>query len=158
MRYTMLLCLLTLALALPAAAQTDTPAPITEFQLLILPGTGDPATSTPVQTTTTTIGPTANCGLAPSTNPPPTGTVINPGLYELNDPYTAGRVCRMAFPQAVPAGSYQWAGVLIAASCNPTGSQVISPCPSPRTVGVPPFSIVNRILRPPAPTGLRLTQ
>lgn len=137
------------------SAQTSTPAQITEFQLLILPGTGDPATLAPVATQTTTIGPTANCGLDSPTTPPPT-TAVNPTLFWLNDPFTAGKACRLSFPTNLPAGTYQWAGVFRAAQCNPTGTQVISPCPSDRSApGVPPFSIVNLTTKPPVPTGLR---
>ena len=155
-RVTMALLFL-LALLVPTAshAQTSTPAQITEFQLLILPGTGDPATLQPVATQTTTIGPTANCGLPmPTTQPPATAT--NPNLFWLNDPFTAGMACRLSFPTNLPAGTYQWAGVFRAAQCNPTGTQVISPCPSDRSAaGTPPFSIVNLTTKPPAPTGLR---
>lgn len=143
-------------LPLPAFAQTPSPAPITEFQLLILPMTGDPATSAPVATQNTTIGPTANCGFPAPTTPPPTQPVVNPSLFYLNDPYTTGRVCKLAFPQSLPAGSYRWAGVFIAATCNPTGTQEISPCPSARSAeGIPPFSVSNPTTPPPVPINLR---
>ena len=149
------LSLVLLLLPMAAFAQTSTPAQITEFQLLILPGTGDPATLAPVATQTTTIGPTANCGLDMPPGQPP-ATAVNPTLFWLNDPFTAGKACRLSFPTALPAGTYQWAGVFRAAQCNPTGTQVISPCPSDRSAaGVPPFSIVNLTTKPPAPTGLR---
>lgn len=147
-----LLCLLPCA---PAFAQTSTPATPSEFQLLVLPGTGDPATVAPVLVVTTTIGPTANCGLDRPTTAPPT-SAVNPTLFYVDDPFTAGKACRLAFPTALPAGSYQWAGVFRAAQCNPTGTQVISPCPSLRSAaGTPPFSVVNLTTAPPAPSGLR---
>ena len=139
------------------SAQSTKPSTPTQFQMLVLPPTGDPMTSAPVRTQTTSIGPTQNCGIDPATLPPPaTGPVVNPLLFILDDPYTAGRVCRLSFPTGLEVGNYQWAGVLIADSCNPTGSMEIKPCPGPRSVGQPPFSIANTILEPPAPTGLRL--
>jgi hypothetical protein len=148
-----------LLIASSAGAQTSIPAVPTQFQVLILPTTGDPLTVAPITTQTTSIGPTQNCGIDPATLtnvPGPSAT--NPVLFALDDPFTAGRACRMSFPTGLMAGNYRWAGVLIAPSCNPTGTQVISPCPGPRSVGQPPFSIVNPNPQPPAPMGLRFIQ
>lgn len=138
-----------------AAAQTPTPAPITEFQVLILPMTGDASTVQPIATQNTSIGPTMNCGFPNPTTPPPTTPVVNPNLFYLNDPFTIGRSCKLAFPQSLPAGQYRWAGVFVAATCNPTGTQDISPCPSARTAGVPNFSVSNPTTAPPAPITVR---
>lgn len=155
MRRLLILVPLLLCLASSAWAQTPTPAPITEFQVLILPMTGDAATVAPIATQNTAIGPTSNCGQPKPTTPPPTTAVVNPKLFYLDDPYTIGRACVLSFPQALPAGSYRWAGVFVSASCNPTGTQEISPCPSARTAGVPNFSVSNPTTAPPAPTGVR---
>jgi hypothetical protein len=151
------LMLSVLALPAVARAQTDVPATITQFQLLVLPGTGDPLTATPITTQTTTIGATQNCGIDPATLPPPASSpVTNPLLYTLDDPFTPGRKCRLSFPTGLAAGTYQWAGIFIAASCNPTGTQVLTPCPgTTRGVGTPGFSIADRISRPPVVTGLK---
>lgn len=159
MRHAPWFAALLVSLATTVAAQTSTPAPITEVQVLILPATGDPLTLAPVSTQNITIGPTANCGLDPASVPPvPAGTtVVNPLLFSVDDPYTTGKKCRLSFPTGLAPGSYQWAGVFRAATCNPTGSQVVSPCPGPRSVGQPPFSVVNRVAPPAAPTGLAFT-
>lgn len=156
-RHLGLALLFLLLLAAPAAAQTTTTTLPTEFRFLLLPATGDPATLAPLSTQTTGIGATQNCGIDPATLPPPaTGTPINPTLFTLDDPFTPNRKCRLSFPQALTAGNYQWAGEFVAPSCNPTGAQVVSPCPSPRSVGQPPFSVANRTNRPVAPIGLQI--
>lgn len=153
-------CCIALALwSQPASAQSTVPASPNQFQVLILPPTGDPLTISPITTQTTSIGPTQNCGIdAAQIPPPPPAPVNNPLLFAVDDPYTAGRKCRLSFPTGLPAGQYQWAGVWIAPSCNPSGQAAITPCPSPRAVGQPPFSIVNLVNPPAAPTGLTFTQ
>lgn len=156
-------CLCTLAFLLCltsiASAQVSTPAIPTQFQLLILPPTGDPLTVMPVNMQTTAIGPTQNCGIDPATvSPPAQAPVINPLLFTLADPFTAGKVCRLSFPTALNAGNYQWAGIFVAASCTPGGGPVVTPCPGPRAVGQPPFSVVNPVTPPGAPSDLMLRQ
>jgi hypothetical protein len=152
------LCVLVL-LVTSAAAQTPGPAAPTQFQLLILPPTGDPLTLVPVATQTTAIGATQNCGIDPSNITPPPANPINPLLFAMDDPFTPNKKCRLSFPTVLPAGQYQWAGVMIAPSCVPVpGGPTVSPCASARGVGTPPFSIVNPVLPPGAPTALQLTQ
>lgn len=154
-----MLCSLCL-LSLPSLAQAQTPsvsAP-TAITILLLPGTGDPLTLAPINSFTTAIGATQNCGIDPaSIAPPPTAPVVNPLLYTLEDPFTAGRRCRLGFPTGLPAGSYQWAGVFNAMCVPNTGGSPV-PCTGPRAVGQPPFSVVNPVLPPGAPMGLTFTQ
>ena len=139
-------------------AWAQTPAVPTEFQFLLLPATGDPMTLTPILTVTTTIGPTQNCGRTPTPTPPPT-TAVNPLLFEYPDPFTPGKACQLSFPTTIAAGTYQWAGILRAPTCNPTGTATLTPCPGPRAAGVPAtFQRVNQVPAPPAPTGLRVSQ
>jgi hypothetical protein len=150
---TTLLCLLMPALA---QAQTTTPAVVTQFQLLILPTTGDPLTVTPITTQTTTIGPTQNCGIDPAAIGTPPALSVNPLLYAMDDPFVAGKKCRLSFPTTLSAGNYRWAGVFIAATCTNAAGQPQTNCIGPRAVGQPPFSIANLLTAPGAPTGLML--
>lgn len=146
--------LLTMCFATPVFAQTSGPATPTDFQLLLFPATADPLTAVPIRTQTTTIGPSSNCGIT-SVPPAPTGPVVNPLLFVLDDPFTTGRFCRLSFPTPLPAGSYTWAGVFGAQCVSVNGTVA---CTGARTVGTPNFSIVDLKTPPAAPTGLRLTQ
>ena len=135
-------------------SQSTQPALPNSVDILILPATGDPLTVAPIATRNTLISSTSNCNLTAS---PPDGTspLVNPTQAEFDDPFTAGRVCRVPLPGALPDGTgYRGVAVFIANTCTIDG-QPQTNCRSPRSaVGIPPFN-VSPILTPPvAPTNL----
>lgn len=137
-----------------AEAQVSQPAVPTKAKLVVLPAAGDLQTTVPLAEREVDISPTSPLCNLPLT-PPPTGAVINPTVGALDDPFTAGRECRIAMPTGLPEGTgYRGAVSFFFAVCNPDGKTPGS-CTSIRTLGAPPFSIVNP--RPPfAPTAVRI--
>ena len=154
MRTLSLLCGLVL-LASPAVAQTTVPAPPVSIEAQVLPPTGDPLTVAPIAIRNTPISATNNCNLAPT--PGGTGTLplINPTSIEMDDPFTAGKVCRVPLPTGLPNGTnYRGTAVFIATTCTVNGV-VQSPCRSARSaVGVPPFTVEPILTLPVTPTNL----
>jgi hypothetical protein len=157
MRRGLFALVLWLVCAVPGLAQTV--ASPTRVDLLVIPAVGDPATVAAVATASVPVGLTAPaCNQAPVTTAPPTSLVNPVNPFEFDDPFRAGRKCRISVPSGLPDGSYRVVAVSVADTCNPTGKAPVTPCPSPRSsVGVPPFSIVSPLLAPAAPTGLRST-
>lgn len=134
-----LLALALLVIPATLAAQSTQPALPNSVDVLILPPTGDEATVAPIAVRNTVISATQNCNLTAS---PAGGTtpLVNPTIAEFDDPYTAGRVCRVPLPTGLPDGvGYRGVAVFIANTCTVDG-QTQTNCRSPRSaVGIPPF-------------------
>lgn len=134
--------------ASPAFAQVATPAIPTSVDVLVLPATGDPASSltVPLGIRTTVIPGTVCNQAALPVGPTP---LINPSIVEIDDPFTAGRKCRLAMPIGLPNGTGYRAVTVFFATCNGT------PCPSDRSlVGAPFFDLAGIPVRPAAPTSV----
>lgn len=137
-----------LAYASLAAAQVAPVIVITSADVLVLPATGDPVTIAPMATRNTVVSATsASCNQAAmAVGPTP---LINPTNGEIDDPFNAGRKCRLAIPVGLPNGTGYRAVALFRATCDGVA------CQSPRSaVGVPPFDIAGTPALPAAPTGL----
>lgn len=136
--------------AASVSAQVATPAIPTSVDVLVLPATGDPASSltVPLGIRTTVIGLTAPACNQPAVPVGPT-PLINPSTVEIDDPFTAGRKCRLAMPIGLPNGTGYRAVTVFFATCNGT------PCPSDRSlVGAPFFDLAGIPVRPAAPTSV----
>jgi hypothetical protein len=154
-----LLLALFLLIPAPVIAQTTTPALPNSVDILILPATGDPVTIAPIAngTRNTVITPTLNCNLPASA--PGTGPMVNPTIGEFDDPFTAGRVCRVPLPVGLANGTgYRGVAVFIANTCD-VGGVPTTNCRSPRSaVGIPPFSVAPILTTPVSPTNLGIRQ
>ena len=135
--------------SVPAWAQVPSVSVPTGVDVLVIAAAGDPVTLPALATRSTPIGAALNCNLAAT--PAPVGTLGNPSTWELEDPFTAGRVCRGPFPTGVPNGVGYRAVAVFTATCDGV------PCASPRSlVGVPPFTLAGPQTPPAAPRTLGL--
>lgn len=143
-----------LCLPAPVAAQTTQPALPNSVDIMVLPATGDEATTAPIATRNQTLGATAtNCNLAASTGTVPS-PLVNPTIAEFDDPFNAGKVCRAPMPTGLPTGTGYRAVAQFVATCVDAAG-VSTTCRSPRSaVGIPPFNISPILVAPAAPTRL----
>ncbi len=134
--------------------QTTTTELPNSVDILVIPTTGDPAVVAPVPNgVRNTLLPGTVCNLAAS--PPPTLPLINPDFAEFEDPFNAGRVCRVAMPTGLATGDYRGVAVFIANSCTDQSGAPLTNCRSARSaVGLPPFSIAPIRLTPVPPRTL----
>jgi len=161
-RWVVVAILISLALAVFVAAQTPTSAPIHRLSLAVIPLTGDPVTATPITCGTTpciaTLGimtPTAapcNQPVAGVAGPNP----VNPKTAAVDDPFTAGRDCRINFPPGMPDGQYRIVTYWESDTCVTPPATVGVPCVGGRSGAVGPFTVGSPRLPPSAPTGLRI--
>lgn len=138
--------LLTCAAA-PAAAQITEVAVPTSVEILVLPAAGDPLTVLPVTNGArfTPIGVATNCNLAAAAAGPT--PLINPAVAEFDDPFTAGRKCRVPMPTNLPNGDgYRAVAIFRTAPPGPSSGR--------SAVGIPPFDIRGTLVPPAAPTGV----
>lgn len=130
-----------------AAAQVTEPAVPTSVEILVLPAVGDPLTVLPVTNGSriTLIGVATNCNL-PASAPGPS-PLINPTIAEVEDPFTAGRFCRVPMPTNLPNGDgYRAVAIFRTAPPGPSSGR--------SAVGIPPFDIRGTLVPPAAPKGL----
>lgn len=153
---------LLIMLAAPVRAQTPGPAPIHRLSLAVIALTGDPLTAVAIQCGTvpciSTLGimtPTA----APC-NQPPSGSAgpnpVNPKVAAVDDPFTAGRECRVNFPPNMPDGQWRIVTYWESDTCVTPPATVGIPCVGARSGAVGPFTVVSPRLPPSAPTGPRI--
>lgn len=133
-----------LALASPAAAQVTTPAVPTDIDVLVIAGTGDPAALAPIATRRTPIAvgsPLCNQAAIAA----PIGTLVNPTVAQVPDPFNPGRFCR----PPTPIGLATATSLRLVAVYNSTAG------PSGRSpAGVLPFDIAPTLVPPAAPTSV----
>ncbi len=133
-----------------ASAQTTTPAVPTAVTLTIIAATGDPVTLPAIASQTTAISAAAVvCNQAPSN--PVAGVPVNPSVFAVDDPFTAGRECRVAGPLGLPNGTFRAVSTF-------SGTCTAGPCTSARSVvALPgPFLIQGTIGPPSAPQDLHI--
>jgi hypothetical protein len=140
--------------ALPLQAQTVTPSLPTSYDVSVLPATGDPLTVAAIAVRNTPVNgtsPICNQVALPACPLP----CVNPTVGEVDDPYNAGRFCRLAIPIGLPVGSgYRAVAEAFVTSCIVNGVTT-TPCGSGRSaVGVPPFDIASILGRPAVPTNV----
>ena len=160
-----LISLLLLGWASTGLAQTATPAPIAAARVEVLPAVGDVTTVAAVTDLLTAIGKgSANCNLAATPAPAPGTPLVNPLWMEIEDPFIAGRWCRIALPQGLPNGTgyravARFEAVASVLSCQNSNGQLVSPCRSERSaVAIPPFDIAGVVQQPAPPKTPSLRQ
>jgi len=130
------------------SAQVPSPMVPTSISVLIIAPTGDPVTLPAIGAAMVVpIGVALNCNQAGS--PPPALPLINPTKWEVDDPFTAGRVCKGTMPVGLPNGSNYRAVATFSGLCDG------SPCTTPRSlVGAPPFTLQGPQVPGAGPSGL----
>lgn len=131
----------------------------TSATVLVLPPTGDPVTTPAIANGTLTTPIAAGSALCnQAALPVPTGSVTNPTIFEVDDPFIGGRKCRLPVPTGLAnSGAAGYRGVVFftAPTCTLSGV-VTAPCPGPRSaIGLPsPFFVSGPLAPPVTPTGL----
>lgn len=137
--------LVCLGVSTAASAQTGA---ITTVTLQVFANGVDPATGTPVQSSSAAYSLVA-CNQAKPALPAPGTIVVLPKTILWDDPVNVGKVCtldRAAFFGGLPIGTYR-AAVTLTNDVNLT---------SPRGVAADPF-VGGPVTAPPLPTNVRLT-
>lgn len=127
--------------AAPAFAQGTTVAPATDIDVLVIAATGDPVTLVPIATRRTPIAagsPLCNQLAIPA----PVGTLVNPTVAQVPDPFNAGRFCR----PPTPIGLANATALRVVAVYN-SAAGVSGRSPA----GVLPFDIQGTLVPPAAP-------
>jgi len=140
MKY-LLLTLFALLLAVPSFAQGTTVAVPTDIDVIVIAATGDPATLAPLATRRTPIAagsPLCNQAAIQA----PVGTLVNPTVAQVPDPFLAGRFCRPPTPIGLATATALRLVAVYNSAAGPSGR---SPA------GVLPFDITGTLVPPAAP-------
>lgn len=137
------------ALLFAASASAQTGVTITSLTVQVYTASQSPTgTVFAITPQTVTWGSAAvPCNLTPT--PAPTGTVVNPGSIELDDPALSGRACRVNFASyfsTLPAATgykatttFTYSDGFVSARSNVTGPfDEVAAHPAPTGVGVRP--------------------
>lgn len=150
MRFRALVAVFVCLLVVPfvtLSAQAATGA-ITTVTLQVFANGVDPATGTPIQSSTAAFSLVA-CNVAKPTLPAPGTVVVQPKTIIWDDPVNVGKACtldRSAFFGGLPVGTYR-AAVTLTNDVNLT---------SPRGVAADPF-VGGAVTVPPTPANVRLS-